>query len=84
MAGAVAYRYMSIVYIRLYTCAEFRIGCTNTNYWVQSVGLVKSVYGTGTATPKDGRLVCLNDGDHQGLTTWGVWTGPECVSDRTS
>ena len=46
--------------------------------------LVNSVYGTGTATPRDGWLVGLNDGDHQDLTTRGVWTGPECVSERTS
>ena len=48
MTGVVAYRYMSIVYIRLYTCAEFRIGCTNTNYGVQSVGTIVRSCGLST------------------------------------
>ena len=48
MTGVVAYRYMSMVYIRLYTCAEFRIGCTNTNYGVQSVGTIVRSWGLST------------------------------------
>ena len=75
---------------------EFRIACTVSgtmevenkppwwdHHWF--VRLVNSVYGTaGTATPRDGRLISPDDGGHQGLTTRGVWTGPECVSDGTS
>ena len=52
--------------------------------------LVNSAYGTGTAAPKDGRLVSqsLRRGppglDCTRVYGWGVWMGPECVSDRTS
>ena len=83
---------MSIVYIRLYTCiVHVRVPNSVNKYqlrdWVQSLG-PSFVHAACQLGFRYGHcytrrhVVCLDDvGRHHGLTTPGVWTGPECVSE---